>query len=302
MPEAKTRQPTVILHAGAPKTGSTSLQHFFYDNADALRELGAVCPERLIGRGQVDPLHNVLVALRKGRAEERVLARGRARLEELFAEDGVHTVIVSNESMLGEPFLRDKPGFFPDAKVALPMLERLFEGYRVEVVFFVRDFVSYIPSYYVQEVRRGLAWSLDRYAAALGGKTLSWKPVIEKLGKSFGADHVRIFNYDTLLAAPEKTVVDAFGRLIPGLPVFGGGEYRKNRSIGGPVLGLYRAFNTLFFRLIPVRYHREGHRKLRRYVFDPLAVFARGGKPMLSAVHANALEDAFERDRKALGL
>ena len=57
----------IILHPGAPKTGSTSLQHYFCDHAAALEAAGMLVPKRRLRQGEVDPLHrDMKAAMKKG--------------------------------------------------------------------------------------------------------------------------------------------------------------------------------------------------------------------------------------------
>ncbi|TNE62379.1 MAG: hypothetical protein EP335_12355 [Alphaproteobacteria bacterium] len=292
----------ILLHCGAPKTGTTSIQHYLDDNDALLRAQGVVCPPRFISKGRVDPLHKALVSLRKGRVEEKALSRARLRLKELFEHDDIHTVLVSNESVLGEPFIRGSDKFFPEASRAMGLLAQLFEGFDVTVVYFVRDFSTYVPSYYVQEVRRGLSWSLDRYCASFDGASLTWQPVVKSLRKIFGADHVRVFDHAALVRAPAHTVERAFDGFMDGLPSFDADNYQRNASVGGPVLFVYRLFNMLFSLVVPGDAQRERRKQMRKFLFTPLGQLPFRKRPSLSARHEEDFGAAFRRDKETLGL
>ncbi|WP_262690818.1 hypothetical protein [Kordiimonas aestuarii] len=262
----------IILHCGAPKTGSTSLQHFFADNATALARDGAVCPPRFFRQGNVDPLHTIFTQLRAGlRRQEKLLAAGRQRLDKLFDEAGVHTVLISNESALGEPFMAVEPGFFPAHARSIELLQKLFAGYEVQVVYFIRDFESFMPSYYVQYVRMGGFLSFDEFCAHIGDHNLSWQPVLGTLGHAFGAANIHCHRSENLRLTPADTVVQAFGQFLPSLPTFVAGKYNQNLSVGPVVLSVYRGFNRLVATLVPRRYHRRLRPLMRQYVYEPIA-------------------------------
>jgi hypothetical protein len=278
------------------------LQFFFADQHEALARDGVVCPGRFISKGAVDPVHDHFLAMRREGERERAVAAGRARLMELGALPGIHTVLLSNESVLGEPVMPGNPAFFPRLDPSVSALRALFDGYDVEVVYFIRPFTDFIPSFYVQHVRKGAVQSFEDFCAALDGDSLRWTRVVAALVQAFGADRVHVYEHAALRARPAETCRAAFGPYAPGLPDFAAGSYSRNRSVGPGMLALYRGMNRVFERLVPSRHRRAGRRIMRKYIFSTLAPLSRGGKLRPPAVLAAAWQAAYAADLQALGL
>ncbi len=301
----------IILHCGAPKTGSTSLQNFFADNRATLAEDGVAYPLRFFRRGEVDPLHDGFKRLRaRKRPEEKLFEDMRARVDAFFQEDGVRTLLISNESILGEPFHPDRRGFFPKHGESAKQLARIFEGYDVSVVYFIRDFESFLPSYYVQYVRMGGYLSFERFCAHMGSETLSWQPVVTSLRKAFGAANVACFDAADMRRAPDATIKAAFGAFMPSLPAFDAARYNQNQAVGAAVLGCYRVMNRLLDNMFPIARRRQVRPLVRQYLFEPLAYLSRlasgSSKPEPvappPAKQAIKWQQQYRADRTALGL
>lgn len=294
----------IILHPGAPKTGSTSLQFYFRENVDVLERAGIVYPVRMIRDGQVDALHTHLVRMRTQAKSEKALRAARGRLDALFNSSGAHSLLLSNESLLGEPFHGNRPGFFPYHEKWVATLKRLFEGYDVEVVYFIRSFESFLPSYYVQYIRRGGTLTLRGFCAHISQETsrggISWCPLVAALRSAFGTDKVWIYDHAVLRAEPADTVRAAFGRYAPGLPDFSTADYNQNPSVGGGVLVTYRLLNRVFSRIVPHAHRRHLRPKMRKFLFTPLSLFSSRRLPELPAAKAAELGALFEQDRAML--
>ncbi|WP_420429939.1 hypothetical protein [Kordiimonas sp.] len=292
----------IILHLGAPKTGSTSLQYYLAENTGALERAGIVYPERMIQHGKVDMLHTHLVQMRTRSKPEAAFAAARARLNTLFEKSGAHSLLLSNESLLGEPYHADKAGFFPHHAKWVAELKRLFEDYDVDVIYFTRSFESFLPSYYVQYVRKGGALTLKDFCAHVRHGDISWCPLVASLKVAFGDENVRIFDHAALKDKPADTIRATFGRYAPALPDFNATEYNQNPSVGGGVLAAYRLLNRLFSSIAPHARQRHLRPKMRKYLFAPLAGFSNKQPPKLPAAEAAELRALFEQDRAALGL
>ena len=292
----------VVLHCGAPKTGSTSLQWFIDDHKDALRTDGAVCPGRFVVRSDVDPIHRAFVAMRHRGNPAQAIAAAQDRLAELFARDDIHTVLISNESMLGEPFVDGKDAFFPIFERSLDQLKDVFRDYDVHVIYFIRDFASFLPSYYVQDVRRGGSRSFAQFCADIDFTTLNWRDRVAALKAAFGDDRVMVVEHAALRRDGKGTFERSFGQYFPSLPPFKEQAYDKNRSIGGPVLQIYRLMNWLFARLVPARVAKRGRRFMRQVIFAPLGRLAGPRRFRADTVVAEEMHQKYEADRAALGL
>ncbi len=302
MTSSQTPKGRIILHLGAPKTGSTSLQYYLSENREVLESAGVVYPERMIQGGQVDPLHTHLVQMRTRRNPDDAFDAARVRLAALFEARGAHSLLLSNESLLGEPYHDDKPGFFPHHEKWIGELVRLFDGYEVQVIYFIRNFTTFLPSYYVQYVRRGGTKTLREFCDHVTGGNLSWCPLIDSLRAAFGSSNVRVFEHTALREHPAETVRGVFGRYVSGLPDFCASSYNQNPSVGNNILAVYRLLNRIFAALVPSARERHLRPKMRQYLFGPLALMSGNRRPGLEADLASKLREIYARDRKALGL
>ena len=271
----------IHLHCGAPKTGTTSLSFFFQANEDRLTANNIFFPHRFAMRGDVDPLHQALVACRRPSTEAQGITQAKERLSELFEKHPRTRLLISNESLLGEPFEPDNPEFYPHAERVAPILKEIFDGYQVSISFLTRDFATFIPSYYVQLVRRGSFQSLVDFANSLDRDTLTWRKPIAALTQAFGEQQVAVSDYESFAIEPDMLVQSVFSKSLDiDMPTFTSEGFRRNRSFGGVVLRATRLLNYATSKL--PRQKRDQYRKfLRRSLIAPLSRLARGNKPAL---------------------
>ncbi|MEP5631929.1 MAG: hypothetical protein ABJP79_08610 [Tateyamaria sp.] len=167
----------VILHIGAHRTGTTSLQAYMRRNADELGDLGV---------GFWGPKHT-----RKGlfsgiqpmqgqglNAARR--ARGRIMLQlEKAAQNGVKTLLVSDENLMGSVRSNLRTGqLYPDVGARLARYICGFDGAVDKVVMSVRSLDRYWSSAIAFGVGRGHKLPTPRRRNAIAGDTRSWRDVI----------------------------------------------------------------------------------------------------------------------------
>lgn len=290
----------IHLHCGAPKTGTTSLSFFFHANESFLNAQNIFFPHRFAMRGDIDPLHEALVACRRPSTESQGIAKARERLSQLRAEKPGCRFLISNESMLGEPFEPGNPEFYPHAEHVAPILREVFDGYRVNISFLIRDFTTFLPSYYVQLVRRGSFQSLTDFVHSIDKETLTWQKPVQALQKTFDDNQINIFNYADFGAAPDTFVQSVFSKSIGvNLPEFASGDFQRNRSFGGLSLQLTRYLNLMTSKFEKDRRNRY-RQALRRNFTAPMSRLVRGRRPALPEDLSKTLEKIFERDHKIL--
>ena len=151
-----------FVHVGAPKTGTTAIQHFLVDNAEALARAGACYP--VAGRCSWRPGHHNVAAELRGAPNFEVrlgtlagfvaeLVRARPSCAILSAED----LVLAHEHP--EVFVRLR-----DAFAAI--------GYRARIVLYVRAHGEYVESVYAEAVKLGFTIPFERYVddvVRLGG-------------------------------------------------------------------------------------------------------------------------------------
>lgn len=153
------RQPTVYIHVGPHKTGSSSIKHFCRANRDRLARLGLFYPLLMNEQGRPARNHEELARVREIRPDGGLRPQARLWLEiEEVAARGGADILLSSE-------------MFCNALGDQEMLARIltyFEtrGYRVVVLAYVRDQPGWLNSWYVQSQKRlsGLA-TFDQFCA-----------------------------------------------------------------------------------------------------------------------------------------
>lgn len=145
----------VVLHIGAPKTGTTFLQAVLFHNKDRLAEQGVLVP------GKSRRAHGGAAGgLRQG-PEGKRYADWQWLVRETRRWPG--TVVVSNEWFS-----------MASAKQAALAIEELGPD-RTHVVFTARDFVDQVPGAWQETVKLGRARSLDEFFAGLDARRGRWR-------------------------------------------------------------------------------------------------------------------------------
>lgn len=292
----------IIFHCGSAKTGSTSIQNYLWANRGLLRKRGIhFCP-RFIGRGQVDPLNMAVKNMRRPKKRSQAIGMGRARLADLFEKQGFHTVILSNESALGDPFSDHKKGFFPFHELALEAAQELFAGYDVQPVFFTRDQAGLLPSFYGQRIRQGAEYSLDDFAARACSFNPSWSPVVDRLQQSFCKSELELHTYEEFVLNPENYTVSLFSRLL-GIEQLSGTKLRaNNRAAKSHALSIMRLMNVAIGCLPGVSGKQKAKLKklVRRGIFPILEIIPTGAKATLGEEEKLTCGTLYERDLQAL--
>lgn len=151
----------LFIHIGAPKTGTTAIQHFLLKNREDLANQGLLYPSG----GMLKTAHHVLGAAvfparsyRLGSvSRDEALRRSVEDIRKEINDRKPHTVVISSEYMWGELSARD-----------VQSLLQPFSDCNIKVIAYLRRQDLLAQSLYVQAVKGGLAdpfpvW-LDRVA------------------------------------------------------------------------------------------------------------------------------------------
>ena len=145
--EAMSAQPTILLHAGTPKTGTTSLQRYLFAERANLRRYRTLYPADVSAQHPFDasavPKHQWLIAQLQSSKPQGLLNRigGIVATE----AEGCDRVILSTEGLFNH--WADIP------PVGLTTLRALRDRYRVELCVWFRDPSAYVRSYYCQVLK-----------------------------------------------------------------------------------------------------------------------------------------------------
>ncbi len=290
----------VILHCGAQKTASTSLQHYLGDHLALLHQQGIGFPPRYQSKGRLDSLHRILVRSRHPDTRAKAIASAGRRLNELFEPEGINTLLISNESMLGEPVRPSSKQFYPMAKDSASALQEIFQGCEVHLRFVIRDLPSLLSSYYVQYVRRGGQCTFADFLRFLDINTISWMAAIEPLISAFDESRLKVFDYADLMARPDRFLAAMLDQdLGVSHPPFDPSRYVLNRSYGGSLLKLAMHSNRMIGKISSTKAYPKWVRA-RNVALKPLSFLAGERKPRIPRKKLEHLTAVFEQDRRLL--
>ena len=236
-------KPRIVVHIGASKTGSTSLQHLMDINRPALLRKGIWYPEVGVfwqpGRPRKQSGHSRFV---------KAAADGDPALRDyiesgLAGMDGrIHTVVLSSE------------GFFLDARA--PEIASYFEGYPFEMVVYLRRQDEWANAQYAEFVAGGAVGRVDvPFQRWLKGREtqarLDYRIPITAWATRIGAENVRVRVFergqmqDGDLIADFAAVADLPPLLgLPPLP----DELQNVGRLSAAHVELIRLFNIRRFR------------------------------------------------------
>jgi len=290
----------IILHCGAPKTGSTSLQFLVGRHEDDLKELGIFYPHRFISKDDVDILNRTFTLARQADDIAPYVARARGRLEEIFSDPDIHTILLSNESLLGEPFHYPDTVFFPLLDKSICLLQAVFEGYDVRVEYTMRDYASFMESYYVQFVRRGGHCSLKEFGKIFDIHKHSWSTVVTALNTAFGEQNVSIYDYHSINQNRDayynrltgdhqltKQISKAASKLV------------MNKSVGGVPLLLARLVNAFLIKVLGYPRRKAGTVTSNKVLRATSVIFP-STKHQFPSAFRNALQEKYKAESEPL--
>ncbi|MEZ5714431.1 MAG: hypothetical protein R3D85_04225 [Paracoccaceae bacterium] len=198
----------IILHIGAQRTATTTLQSYLRANAAALseQEIGFWGPIRTRNDGL---LSGVLPETRvpdtgplggADRARRRIAAR-----LETTARRGIGRLIVSDENMLGtvRQNLRG-PLLYPDAGARLQAYARAFDGAVGRVVLSVRALDQYWSSAWAYAVGRGFRLPRPSELEDMADQPRSWQAVIEEAAAAFPGAEIQVHVHERHAGFPER--------------------------------------------------------------------------------------------------
>lgn len=291
----------IILHCGAPKTGSTSFQHMLYDNRERMLKAGFFFPAVSRKKREEDDIRIVLSNLKGEGNRKKEVKQVRRLIEKLFAESGAHTLLISNEGLLGKPAIKGNKTFLPKADDSARLMAEALEGYDVEVRYFIRDFAGFLPSWYVQQVRMGNDMDFERFTKAYNLRKASWAPAVASLRKYFGVERVEIYDHADLVKDAHGVFSRAFPTVMAALGDAGRNPPNKNTSIGKGMVNAYRRWNAISERLGWSQQSRKTIQHIgRRYVLLPFERLSRSEKVRFDPETARKMTARYKADIEAI--
>lgn len=177
----------LTLHIGRPKTGSSAVQRFLWDNKDSLLEKGVLYPQQVMHHRAS---HKLALVFQTYLPAHRVVAdqSPKAVYDSMYAEAGAknaNRIIASSENL----FLVD-PG---------EIRHLLDPQWKVRVVCYVRRQDHVLASSFVQEVKTGsIDIDTDKRKYVFSRERLAWldyQRVLAKWENAFGRDSIEVRVY-----------------------------------------------------------------------------------------------------------
>jgi hypothetical protein len=224
----------IVLHIGAHKTGSTALQAALQKNSDLLIGSDIVTiPRPLVAEMFV---HEMLLEARQ-----------------VIADINAESVLITHEVILGWPFgpvgkwMPDYPYLYPESQIRLEALSRIFEGFDVRIIYYIRDQASFLESFYIQCVQVGATCSFREWVSKIDLSQLSWRPIIDAIRSRFP---VCVKRFETEFAHSQS---EAFRRFLAvATPAVPQKEINKitfedpiNRSLSAVGLSMMKEVNNM---------------------------------------------------------
>jgi len=167
--------PPLYLHIGRSKSGSSTIQGLVSGYPGLMESAGIYCPMTLHGR----PNHTLLAwALHDPKEKDHgSIDKFRRDLKQCRRRK----VFVSSESLFNLP-----------AEGILERLAPLVRRLEVKILFYIRDYPSWLPSLYVEHTKRAIrAASFDSYFG-FQHKNVSVLPRLEQWAAVFGWEALRV--------------------------------------------------------------------------------------------------------------
>ena len=181
----------LILHIGTHKTGTTSIQRAFAASRTKLLEKGVWYPQYsdVLGGSKTSYAHlDIAKALMNEKAQltkEEAVRFLRELSSSAEARAGVHTVVISGETMLRGKVGGEKKKWANIQNFQRQVKENLSGFAEIEVVVTFRNYIDYLESLYNEHVKA----------------TTYSKPI-----ESFYNDYRERFNYKAIVSTWEKNV------------------------------------------------------------------------------------------------
>lgn len=175
----------LIIHIGAAKCGSTSIQDYLARNVAPLRSNGVLVPDEGLGlAGQVSGnqvwfFQNLMV----GGADRSIVGRQLLALRETMSSEKSHTLVLSAENLMNEATF---------AQACAPALD-LFDD--VRVIAYVRRQDDYLLSAWRQWWLKEYN-SLEDYLLDVVGLDGAWARLIAPWEQVFGPERMHLQRFD----------------------------------------------------------------------------------------------------------
>lgn len=265
--------PTLHLHIGTLKTGTTSLQSFLTRNRENLLKNGCLYPKS--GAGKSDQHRFFFQTIASKRPDNLCTDKRIEEWENLEKEVALHQpkhVVISAEGICS--FDAD------EVKLLRSYLSRFLSRVDIKIIIYLRRQDNLLVSLYAQRVKAGRYWGSlkDFYEegilspnAYIHGDSFirdfkfDYYELLKPWAEIFGKDNIIVRSYDK----EKKRLIDSFLEAI-GCDEKGDLEYldfNKNQTISGKKLKIIRLFNYIARGILSKSLDECEKLYIRRFLF-----------------------------------
>ena len=260
-PAIKPKTRRALVHLGAHRTGTSSLQkilrerqgelearNVFYQRGHEHQNLRKLVIEsrKIIQGGQSnEPLRPILTHIHQ-------------EFEALKKDASDKDLLYSYEGFLGDVFLDMREGIYPNAGVMLKMLGEVFGEYDTTYLVTLRSYGEFIDSCYRYSVRWGFHKSFDVYMKGwrTGLEKNNWITLVQSIKEHCGGNF-KIFFYEDFKLRP-FLIYDALVDALPQLQdVSFKYEEKENVSAGDVCSNVCRVVNNVVLRKKEIPYEHR---------------------------------------------
>ncbi|WP_300062217.1 hypothetical protein [uncultured Roseobacter sp.] len=206
----------VILHVGAHRTGTKTLQDYLRRQAEPLAEarVGYWGPGRT-RRGLLSGLVSTPQTAQEKDASSQAEARVQLQLSAAQAR-GLKTLLVSDENMIGSVQENLRCGsLYPEIGARMSRCARAFAGHLSTVILCPRSLDYYWGSAIAYAVARGQAVPEREQLRSTANNPRSWRDVIADLAKALPEADIRVLPFERFSGRPGALVEAGTGIRAP---------------------------------------------------------------------------------------
>ena len=209
----------VALHVGAHKTGTTLFQRHIAANAEALLAQGVFAANVYAPRYMLKVRNRLRRLQNQNREtpEEATLAPASRHLVGLARAQGAHTILISDENILGFPFHRQMivngpgAGLYPSAAACLRLVAAGFEGLPLAIRLHTRAQHSLLVSHYSEALRSlQVDMTLAEFVEAIDLERLAFDDLIERIRVAAPDAALTTAPFEAIRAGADGFLADIF--------------------------------------------------------------------------------------------
>lgn len=203
-----TKRPTLYLHVGLPKTGSSAIQNICFQNREALQKQGVFYPDSSLHWSQHVPLAKAILAPLFPDAHFNSyiptveLSDWYNELQSRCEENGYRKVVVSSEFLWAAPAMQSSLEYHEPTKENFNLLDQAIAAYKtafswfdtVKVIVYLRRQDRWLESFFNQQIKDGFTIPKEQEILSMKNYLLFSKN-LALWEKHFGKENIMVRNF-----------------------------------------------------------------------------------------------------------